>query len=93
MQFQSHPGRNLLPASMNQEPYLERYPGSSTGPATVEQLAAQLVTVTGTLAGATQMVTAQGTISGSTIVAPSISAVRSKYSFEPLRGIDTLLAH
>ena len=40
--------------------------------------AAQLVTVTGTLAGASQMVTAQRTISGSTIVASSISAVRSK---------------
>ena len=40
--------------------------------------AAQLVTVTGTLAGSTPMVTAQGTISGSTIVASSISAVRSK---------------
>jgi hypothetical protein len=34
-----HPGRSLLPASMNQEHYLERYPGFSTGPATVEQLA------------------------------------------------------
>ena len=40
--------------------------------------AAQLVTVTGTLAGSTPMVTAQGTISGSTIVASSISAARSK---------------
>jgi hypothetical protein len=33
-----HPGRSLLPASMTQEPYFERYPGFSTGSATVEQL-------------------------------------------------------